>query len=67
MVKITRTMTIQEITEKAPHAIKILFESGMHCVGCHIATMETLEEGAKAHGLSDKKINEIVKKINQED
>ena len=32
-MEITKTMTISEIVEKAPHAVKILMESGMHCVG----------------------------------
>ena len=46
--------------ESAP----ILYEYGFHCLGCIMAQYETLEEGAKAHGLNDEQINELVERIN---
>ena len=58
-------MTILEVVQKCPEAGEILFETGMHCVGCHMAGQETLEQGLKAHGMDDKKIEEVVKKINE--
>ena len=61
---ITKKMTFREILEKKPEAARILFEYGMHCCGCHMAADETLEQGAKAHGMSDKDINELIKKLN---
>ena len=64
MTKITKTMTIQEIIEKNPHAIKLLINSGMHCVGCHMMAVETLEEGCKSHDMSDKDIDKLVEEIN---
>ena len=43
-------------------AAKILEERGMHCFGCPFASMENLEQGAKAHGLD---ADELVKEINK--
>jgi hybrid cluster-associated redox disulfide protein len=60
-------MTIAKILEKAPHAAKILIENGMGCIGCHMAAMETLEEGAKAHGMTDEDLDKIEKLLNKKD
>ncbi|MFC1801277.1 DUF1858 domain-containing protein [Nanoarchaeota archaeon] len=64
-MKITKDMTILEVVQKCPEAGEILFETGMHCLGCHMAGQETLEQGLKAHGMDDKQVEEIVKKINE--
>ena len=60
--KITKKMSFSEIMEKYPEASEILFEKGMHCIGCGMAVMETLEQGALAHGMNP---DEIVKEINE--
>lgn len=62
--KITKNMTFQEIMKNCPGCAEILLSYGLHCIGCHVAAFETLEQGCKAHGLSDDKIDEIVEKIN---
>lgn len=57
-------MTIKEVLDKYPEAAQILFEAGIHCVGCHMAAMETLEQGLKAHGLDQKQVDEVISKMN---
>ena len=57
-------MTIAEVLTKYPEAAGILLEAGIHCVGCHMAGHESLEQGLMTHGLDDKKVQEIVQKIN---
>ena len=57
------TPTIGEILKENPKALGILQEYGMGCAGCALNTMETLEDGAKAHGLSDSEIQTILEKI----
>lgn len=47
-------------------AVELLFKSGMGCIGCHMAMQETLEQGCKAHGMSEKEISELIKKLNGE-
>jgi len=66
--KISKEMTFSEIIQKAPEAGEVLFNSGMHCIGCGMAGMETLEQGALAHGLDpDKLVDEINKSLLKKD
>ena len=36
---------------------------GLQCAGCMAAAFDTLEQGAKAHGLSDETMEEIIKAL----
>jgi hybrid cluster-associated redox disulfide protein len=58
-------MLIGDIIEKYPEAAKVMFNYGLHCIGCRISTQESLKQGAMAHGLSTEKINQMVTEINQ--
>lgn len=60
----TKETTFGDLLQAKPEAASILAAYGLHCIGCHIAVFETIEQGAKAHGLSDDQIGEILKKIN---
>ena len=60
--KITKDMNFVEIMSKYPEVVEILFEKGMHCIGCPMAMQETFEQGALAHGLDPDK---LIKKINR--
>ena len=64
--KITKDMTIGEVVSKFPEAAEVMLKHGMHCVGCHVAGMETIEQGAVSHGMDLKKLlkdmNEAVEK-----
>lgn len=65
-MKITRKTKLLEIMQKNEKAAEILFESGMHCVGCGMAAQENLEDGCKAHGMNEKEIDELLKKLNKD-
>jgi len=62
---ITKDTAIAEIIEKKPEAAQIMFEYGLHCIGCRVAAWESLEEGCKVHGLDENKVDEMLKKINE--
>ena len=62
---IKKETTLGEITAKYPQAIPLLLKSGLHCIGCHMAAMETLEQGCSAHGMSKKEIEKLVEEINK--
>lgn len=64
-MKITKKTKLSEILRSNEKAAMILFNAGLSCVGCPMAMQETLEEGCKAHGMDDKKINELIKKLNK--
>ncbi len=62
--KIKEEMTLSEVVSKYPKTAKVFMKYGMHCIGCSMAMQETIEDGAKAHGISTKKlINEINKVV----
>lgn len=48
-------MIIADVIEKYPEAIRVFFEYGITCVGCFLASDETIEQGISAHGLDVKK------------
>lgn len=60
--KITKKMSFAEIIQKYPKVAETLMNKGMHCIGCPMAQMESLEDGARAHGLD---ADEIVKELNE--
>ena len=63
MGKIRKNMTFAELIEKDSDAANKLAEKGLFCGGCPMAQLETIEDGAKAHGLDpDKLIEELKKK-----
>ncbi|MBI2663045.1 iron-sulfur cluster assembly accessory protein [Candidatus Woesearchaeota archaeon] len=62
---ITKDMTIGEVVSKHPQVIDTLLSYGLHCVGCHINTMETLEEGSMGHGMPKEIFKEMLEKVNE--
>lgn len=50
-MKITKDMSIREAIELYPQVAPIFVQHGMGCLGCAIASFETIEEGALAHGI----------------
>ncbi len=64
-MEITKDTKISEIIKEKPEAIEILFGVGLGCIGCPMAQMETIEQGCKAHGMSDEDVEEVIKKLNE--
>jgi hybrid cluster-associated redox disulfide protein len=65
LTRITKDMSLGEIVERFPQTTEVMLDFGLHCFGCHIAKFETLEQGAKAHGLEDEQIEELLKELNK--
>ena len=61
MSQISKNTTIGELLNVYPEAAPILMETGMHCLGCPSAQMESLEEAAMVHGIDS---DLLVEKIN---
>ncbi len=61
-MSITKDINIEELVTKHPESVPVLQEAGFHCLGCAMASFESLEQGCTAHGLD---VNEIVNKINK--
>ena len=63
--KITKDMTLGDCVKEHPETVGVFTKFGLHCVGCHIAAFETIEQGAKAHGLNDADVEKMVKELNE--
>ena len=59
---ITKEMTIGEVLLIDRDTAPIMMEYGMHCMGCPVSQMETLEEGCIVHGTN---VNELVERLNR--
>lgn len=58
---VSKEMLIHNILEIDPGNAAILMASGMHCVGCPSAAMESLEEACAVHGMD---VDEVINSIN---
>ncbi len=61
-------MTIEEIFSSFPDKSQRLAQEmtnfGLHCVGCHSATWETLEAGMLGHGMDQVTMDKLVANLN---
>jgi len=63
--KISKNTLILEIVERYPKAAeKLVSKYNFHCIGCSLAEMETLGEGAMAHGMCREEIKQMVEDLN---
>ena len=59
-MEITRETLISEVVENCPQAMPAFQAIGMHCMGCAMASGETVEEACAVHGIDCEKLLEIV-------
>lgn len=62
--KITKDMNIGEAVQNHPETAAVFMENGMHCIGCMAGQFESIEQGAKAHGMSSEEIDKMIEKAN---
>ncbi len=60
-MSIDKSMTIEQILRADPGVADILMESGMHCLGCIMASGEDLAQACAVHGID---VDGLVAKIN---
>lgn len=64
--KIYKEMPISGLVETYPDLADVLMEDyGLHCFGCFASAMETLEQGAMAHGMDENDIKIMVENLNE--
>lgn len=63
--KVTQDSNLGEVIQRCPEAGRIMTQHGLFCVGCLASAFETIEEGARAHGLSEEELREMINKINE--
>jgi iron-sulfur cluster assembly protein len=62
--KVTGDMIIGDVVAAFPQAAAIMLGHGLHCVGCHANAFDTVEMGARGHGIPDEEIFEMISEIN---
>jgi len=63
-IEITKDIMIGDLVENYPQLGEVLMEEyGFHCIGCMASGMETLEQGAQVHGMSQKEIKKMVEEL----
>lgn len=61
-IEVTKQTQIGEVLNLNPNVKEILMGFGLHCFGCPMSQMETLEEAAAVHGVDE---DLMVEKINE--
>ena len=57
-------MLLGSVVAEYPEAAEVMLEYGLHCVGCFANAYDTVEIGAKVHGMTDAEIDGMVEKVN---
>ena len=52
MSQFTKDTVISEVLAVAPDSAPIFLSIGMHCLGCAMASGETIEEACAVHGVN---------------
>ena len=66
MSQITKDTIIADIMNSAPDAAPLFQSIGMHCLGCAMASGETLGEACAAHGVdADEFLAKLTKLVKQ--
>ena len=65
VTRITKDSNLAEVVYKYPKTAEVLTNYGLHCAGCFAGAYDTIEAGAKVHGLSDKEIGEMLERVNE--
>jgi hybrid cluster-associated redox disulfide protein len=60
--RITADMTMAEVLDRYPQVENILVKYRLHCVGCEVSTLETLEVAAQTH---KKDLQALLNDLNQ--
>ncbi len=64
MDAVTRQISIEQLVDQVPGAVKYLMEKGIKCIACGEPVWGTLEENAKLKGFTDEQINVFVNDLN---
>lgn len=66
MFKVTGDMTIMEVLKKDMEVAEIFIKYGLECLGCPGATMETIEDAGRVHGIDAGKLIEDLNRYFQD-
>ncbi len=59
---VNKSMTIQQVLQTDAGLADILMASGMHCLGCVMASGESLEQACAVHGID---VDALIERLNE--
>ena len=59
---VTKDMAISQVLQMDMDTAPIFLQFGMHCLGCPMASAESIEDACAAHGIG---ADELVAKLNE--
>src|SRR3989338_615404 len=62
---IGKDMRVLDIVTLVPQAADVMAAWGLHCSGCSVGGLESLEEGCKAHGYGEEEIRLLLEDIEE--
>jgi hybrid cluster-associated redox disulfide protein len=51
-MNVTKDMIISDVLNMDQGTVPIFFKNGLHCLGCSMASGETIEEACLVHGIN---------------
>lgn len=63
-LEVRKEILINDLINNHPDVIPVLMGYGLHCVGCSFASHDTLETGAKMHGMNEEEVEMMLKDVN---
>lgn len=60
---ITADMSIADVMKRFPKTEAAFIKYKLHCVGCAVASIESIEVGAATHGIKD--LNQLLDDLNR--
>ncbi len=61
-MQVTKDTIIEDVLKAHPNAIQVFMKYNLGCIACMGATQETIEQGARMHGVDPEP---IVKELNE--
>lgn len=59
-------MFIGDVVMRYPITAQVMLSYGLHCVGCHVSSFETIRQGAMGHGgMDDEDVDLLIEEMNQ--
>jgi hybrid cluster-associated redox disulfide protein len=64
-VKVNKDTNLGDLVKSYPQTAPLLLEYGLHCVGCFANDYDTIEMGARVHGMTDEEVGEMIDRVNE--
>ena len=64
-VELDKNANIAEVVFKYPKAAEVFAAFGLHCVSCFASQFDTIEQGAKLHGMIAEEAEEMIEEANK--